>query len=218
MFGDVLLATMNKNLFLASMPRAGTHLMEAILSRLSGRHMSRFYKPDVYNYPAVAEVVEKLRYRHFAFLGHIRYPEALRLTEVANSPHWCTLVLIRDPRDIALSVDRDEGAAWHGQSRAATTVWSDWRVVDEERLPNGAVRAYMSTDLVTTVAGATIADLAQIMTNAHVRRIIIVDGENKPIGIVSATDILAALARAGAGQPFQPEARASSFSKEAALS
>jgi CBS domain-containing protein len=55
------------------------------------------------------------------------------------------------------------------------------------------------------------------MTKAHVRRIIIVDGENKPIGIVSATDILAALAQSGAYQPFQPEARPASLEKAGVL-
>src|SRR6476620_11318616 len=54
-------------------------------------------------------------------------------------------------RDIALSVDRDEGDSWHGQTCAATPVCSDWQVVDDEKLPNEAVSAYMSTDLVTTV-------------------------------------------------------------------
>jgi CBS domain-containing protein len=70
---------------------------------------------------------------------------------------------------------------------------------------------------VTTVPGATIGELAQMMTKAHVRRIIIVDGENKPIGIVSATDILAALAQSGAYQPFQPEARPASLEKAGVL-
>jgi hypothetical protein len=138
---------MNKNLFLASMPRAGTHLMEAILSRLSGRHMSRFYKPDVYNYPAVAEVVEKLRYRHFAFLGHIRYPEALRLTEVANSPHWCTLVLIRDPRDIALSVrDAFEVTTHTGHAKAFAPFKNLPRREQIKQIMNGIPNAVLAVE------------------------------------------------------------------------
>jgi predicted transcriptional regulator len=35
-----------------------------------------------------------------------------------------------------------------------------------------------------------------MMMDAHIHRVIVVDSENRPIGVVSSTDILAAVARA----------------------
>jgi CBS domain-containing protein len=41
-----------------------------------------------------------------------------------------------------------------------------------------------------------IGELAQRMLDAHIHRAIVVDRNQKPVGIVSTTDILAAVARA----------------------
>jgi CBS-domain-containing membrane protein len=53
----------------------------------------------------------------------------------------------------------------------------------------------MTTDLVTALPGTPIGDLAQRMIDAHIHRIIVTDAEGRPVGIVSSTDILAAVAR-----------------------
>lgn len=46
----------------------------------------------------------------------------------------------------------------------------------------------------TKQASTPIRELARQMIDAHIHRIIVVDDENRPLGIVSSTDLLAALA------------------------
>ena len=72
---------------------------------------------------------------------------------------------------------------------------SDWQVIDPEGLPPDPVSRYMTADLVTAPPGAPVAELARQMLDAHVHRIIIVGPAGRPVGIVSTTDVLAAVAR-----------------------
>jgi CBS-domain-containing membrane protein len=73
---------------------------------------------------------------------------------------------------------------------------SAWQIVDPQDLPADVVRHYMTADPVTTTSETPIGDLAQMMLDAHIHRIIVVDPEGRPTGIVSTTDVLAALAHA----------------------
>jgi CBS-domain-containing membrane protein len=61
-------------------------------------------------------------------------------------------------------------------------------------LVRGVCRA-MTADLVTVAAEAPLAELVRFMIDAHVHRLVVVDGQHRPIGIVSCIDVLAALAR-----------------------
>src|SRR5262245_46740371 len=65
-----------------------------------------------------------------------------------------------------------------------------------ENLPEEDVGRYMTTDPVIMPAAAPIGKLARMMLDAHIHRVIVTDKDRRPIGIVSATDILAAVARA----------------------
>ncbi len=71
----------------------------------------------------------------------------------------------------------------------------DWQVVDVEKLPDLQVRNFMTADPVTVSTAVPIHTLAQMMIDAHIHRVIVVDEKRRPIGIVSSTDLLAALAR-----------------------
>jgi CBS-domain-containing membrane protein len=85
-----------------------------------------------------------------------------------------------------------------GQPEAsAECVCADWQMLEPEELPSDEVREFMSNDPVTARPATGITDLARMMIDAHIHRIIIVDAQNRPIGIVSSTDILAAVAYAG---------------------
>jgi len=72
--------------------------------------------------------------------------------------------------------------------------YSDWEIIDPALLPCDSVYRYMSTNLVTAEPATPIMDLARWMLDAHIHRIIVVDEQRRPIGIVSSTDILAAVA------------------------
>jgi CBS domain-containing protein len=73
---------------------------------------------------------------------------------------------------------------------------ADWQVPTPENLPGEAVAAYMTADPVTVPPDASLRELARIMLDAHIHRVIVVSPDDRPIGIITGTDILAALARA----------------------
>ena len=74
--------------------------------------------------------------------------------------------------------------------------YSDWQMVDLDALPGNEVRAYMSTDLVTAEPSTLITNLARWMLYVYIHHIIVLDERRRPIGIVTSTDILAAVAYA----------------------
>jgi CBS domain-containing protein len=73
---------------------------------------------------------------------------------------------------------------------------SDWEVVNVEYLPREEVRWYMSPEPVTAAPTMRLTELARMMLDAHIHRIIVVDAGRRPIGVVSSTDVLAAVAYA----------------------
>jgi CBS domain-containing protein len=75
-------------------------------------------------------------------------------------------------------------------------VLCDWQIVEVEKLPTDSVSRYMTANTVTVTVDAPIRDLARKMIDAAIHRIIVVDAEQRPVGIVSSTDLLAALAYA----------------------
>jgi CBS domain-containing protein len=70
------------------------------------------------------------------------------------------------------------------------------QMVEPEKLPLDEVGAYMTQDPVTAPGFTPITELARLMIDAHIHRIIIVDEKARPTGVVSSTDILAAVAYA----------------------
>lgn len=81
-------------------------------------------------------------------------------------------------------------------STQAASFCADWQVVDPELLPKDEVRLYMSGDLVSADPDTPIAELARRMLDAHIHRIVVLDERRRPVGVVSSTDILAAVAYA----------------------
>jgi CBS-domain-containing membrane protein len=76
----------------------------------------------------------------------------------------------------------------------------DWRVMDLEMLPTEKVRAYMTADPVTVESSMGIRELARLMFDGHIHRVGVVDEQNRLVGIVSSTDVLAAVAYADGEQ------------------
>jgi CBS-domain-containing membrane protein len=81
-------------------------------------------------------------------------------------------------------------------SRPADCVCSEWQIVDFEAIPMDRVRDVMTTDIVTVHGSLPVRELARLMLDAHIHRLVVVDEADRPVGIVSSTDILAAVARA----------------------
>jgi CBS domain-containing protein len=74
-------------------------------------------------------------------------------------------------------------------------VFVDWQLLSE--LSDDDVSRHMTTDVVTASRETSITDLARMMVDAHIHRVIVVDDDSRPIGIITATDLLAAIAREG---------------------
>lgn len=93
---------------------------------------------------------------------------------------------------------RHEGFAEEGGPRPCNPgcFHSAWQVVDVDALPGDEVGAYMTPGPVTVSPDVSIVELARNMIDAHIHRVVVVNTENRPVGIVSSTDILAAVAHA----------------------
>jgi CBS domain-containing protein len=76
-------------------------------------------------------------------------------------------------------------------------VCADWQMLEPDDLPTSEVRQHMTPDPVMTCPATPISQLARNMLDAHIHRIIVVDAQRRPIGIITSTDILAAVAYAG---------------------
>jgi len=71
---------------------------------------------------------------------------------------------------------------------------SPWQMQGQEALPEDEVSRHMTADVVTATVHARIGELARLMVDAGIHRIIVVDGHGRPAGVVTGTDILAAVA------------------------
>jgi CBS domain-containing protein len=69
-------------------------------------------------------------------------------------------------------------------------------MIDIEDNPNDEIRQYMTARPITATPVTPIGELAQQMVNAHIHRILVVVDRDRPCGIVTSTDILAAVAKA----------------------
>jgi CBS-domain-containing membrane protein len=83
-----------------------------------------------------------------------------------------------------------------GPTGADDCFCSEWQAVDHQEIPADQVRHFMTADPVTVGMATPIGQLARLMLDAHIHRLIVVDEFRKPVGVVSSTDVLVALARA----------------------
>jgi CBS-domain-containing membrane protein len=101
----------------------------------------------------------------------------------------CTL-----PLDVC-SLQRQKGENVFGSQ--PHEVPADWQVVNVEQLSTEKVGQFMTPDPVMVAIDTPLAELAQRMVDAHVHRVVVVDRPYRPVGLVSSTDVLAGVARAG---------------------
>jgi predicted transcriptional regulator len=80
--------------------------------------------------------------------------------------------------------------------RVAHNIPVDWQLLPAVELPVEPVRKYMTRDVVTIGPEASIRYAARLMLDAHIHRLMVVDAQDRPIGILSSTNILAAVAYA----------------------
>jgi len=71
---------------------------------------------------------------------------------------------------------------------------SPWQMPEGGPLPDDEVSCHMTTDVVTAPEKMGIGELARLMVDAQIHRVIILDAKGRPAGLVTGTDILAAVA------------------------
>jgi CBS domain-containing protein len=90
-----------------------------------------------------------------------------------------------------------------GEEEAATTTthatcfiapWGELINIDE--CADNEIRHYMTAEPITVPPTARIGDLARVMVTAHIHRILVVVEQDRALGVVTSTDILAAVADA----------------------
>jgi predicted transcriptional regulator len=78
----------------------------------------------------------------------------------------------------------------------ANGIQQSWQIPECEQQPSYRVEEFMTKDPVLVPSETLIGELARLMMDAHIHRIIVVDmATHRPLGIVSSMDILAAIAR-----------------------
>lgn len=87
--------------------------------------------------------------------------------------------------------NHDEGARPESLHKSC---YCDWHMLEPNKLPTDRVAGAMTANPATVPPSTRIDKLAQMMLDAHIHRLIVVDNEHRPIGVVSSTDILAAVA------------------------
>ncbi len=72
--------------------------------------------------------------------------------------------------------------------------------------PDRAIRNYMTRQPVIVALDTSIGELARMMVDAHIHRVLVVGDHNgKPCGIVASTDVLAAVTRAAQAETAGPQ-------------
>jgi CBS domain-containing protein len=77
--------------------------------------------------------------------------------------------------------------------REPNCVPADWQIVNPARQSSGRVRRHMTLHPITVELDTPILEAARQMLEARIHRLIVVDAEHRPAGVLSATDVLAAL-------------------------
>jgi predicted transcriptional regulator len=115
---------------------------------------------------------------------------------VVNCEGHCVGVL--STTDFVHWMDREH----HGLVACATSpaFCAAWQMIDPDELPDEVVHDWMTRDAVMVAVTAPLVDVARKMLDAHIHRVIVTDSNRRPVGIVSSTDVLAAVARA---DPFR---------------
>ena len=118
---------------------------------------------------------------------------------VVNADGRCVGVL--SATDFLHWMDRS-GHTNRAACAASPAFTTSWQNIDPDRLPDDTVRDYMTRDAVTVHGTTPLVALAQRMIDVHIHRVIVTDQAGKVVGIVSSTDVLAAVVRAAHAQQW----------------
>jgi len=106
---------------------------------------------------------------------------------------------------------------WAGQEQEEISFIAPWgEVIHVGDDPDNEIRHYMTALPVVVAPTASIGELAQIMVEAHIHRVLVVVDHDRPCGIVTSTDILNAVAQASCKTPAKARGKRRRESEPAA--
>jgi CBS domain-containing protein len=100
--------------------------------------------------------------------------------------------------DFVTWASEEESAA--GEISRTTCFIAPWgEMIDIEESADNAIQHYMKAPLITVALTTPVGEVAQKMVDAHIHRVLVVVEDDLPRGIVTSTDILAAVGAAARG-------------------
>jgi len=91
-------------------------------------------------------------------------------------------------------VHTDEGGHCWAACGQPHEMFVDWQVMEVESLPVGTVGQFMTRDVVSVKRSTPVCEIARMMIDAHIHRVVVMENDEYPVGIVTSTDILGAVA------------------------
>ena len=129
----------------------------------------------------------------------VTIPQGTPLREAARLLHRADIsgapVVDADGRCIGV-LSSSDFVTWAGSEGQEVSFLAPWgEMINVEDAPDNEIRHYMTGQPVTVRPSTPIGDLAQQMVDAHIHRVLVVE-RDRPRGIITSTDILAAVALA----------------------
>jgi CBS-domain-containing membrane protein len=125
---------------------------------------------------------------------------------VVDSDHVCVGVvsaadlLGAEEKVAAARRQEAESSIWHSQLALPASVYESRLAAIRDELAPAAeqpVERFMTRDIVSVESGTPVGKVIRNMVNAHIHRVVVLDADRHLLGIITTTDLLAALLRAG---------------------
>jgi CBS domain-containing protein len=135
----------------------------------------------------------------------VTIPEGAPLREAARLLHRANIsgAPVVDAAGHCIGVlSSSDFVTWAGNGREEVTFLAPWgEMISVEDSPDDEIRHFMTVKPVAVAPTTPIGELAERMIDAHIHRLLVATEPGKPCGIVTSTDVLAALARAARQAP-----------------
>jgi CBS domain-containing protein len=130
----------------------------------------------------------------------VTIPQATPLREAARLLHRSNIsgAPVVDAAGRCIGVlSSSDFVTWAGSEGQEVSFIAPWgEVINVEDAPDNEIRHYMTVRPVAVAPTTPVGELAEKMVDAHIHRVLVATEPDKPCGIVTSTDVLAAVARA----------------------
>jgi CBS domain-containing protein len=130
----------------------------------------------------------------------VTIPQSTSLREAARLLHRANIsgAPVEDPQGRCIGVlSSSDFITWAGSEGQEVSFLAPWgEMICVADAPDNEIRHYMTGQPVMVAPTMPIGELAQKMIDAHIHRLLVATEPDKPCGIVTSTDLLAAVARA----------------------